>query len=222
MKVRRGAVLAALVWLACTKAEFIPVPKPDPAKRDDRVSVEGDFCTTNPETLNFPVKLLFIVDRSQSMNVTDPDVNVAPMGQPPLMQANRVRALLEAIQTLSAVEGLEFGMIGFGSATTPETERCDSYRTDAGMPNRVNCEPGFTTDIVEAQNAAFRTGNPGGGNTDFAAALTTAYTMLFRDMSKLSDQDAGNARYVIIFMSDGLSDVDANATTRGELSLIHI
>jgi hypothetical protein len=142
-------------------------------------------------------------------------VDVAQMGQPPVREANRVRALLEAIQTLSTVQGLEFGVIGFGSATTPETERCDQYRADGGAPMRVNCEPGFTTDLVEVRNAALRVGNPGGGNTDFAAALSTAYTMLFRDMSRLSDQDAGNARYVIIFLSDGLSDLDSDANTRG-------
>ncbi len=209
------AAFGVLAVVGCTKAIFVPLPPPAEGRRDDRVDVTGDFCTTNPETLNFPVKLLFIVDRSQSMNVTDPDVNVAATGQPPRMAAQRVRALEAALTTLSSVVGMEFAIIGFGAATTPETERCDQYRADGGASARVNCDPGFTTDLVEAMNGALRVGNPGGGNTDFPSALSTAYTLLFRDMSRLSEQDAGNARYVIIFLSDGLSDLDSAANMRG-------
>ncbi|MBI5496538.1 MAG: VWA domain-containing protein [Deltaproteobacteria bacterium] len=211
MKRALPLLLGLLAVTTCTKARFVPEDKPDPARRDDRLTVDGEFCTTNPETLNFPVKLLFLVDRSQSMNVTDPDTNIAPPGDPPVLAAHRVRALLDAIDALSSVVGLEFGVIGFGASTTPETERCDQY-----TPTRVNCAPGFTTNLAEARGAALRTGNPGAGNTDFAAALATAYTLLFRDMSALSEQDAGNARYVIILLSDGLADLDVTANDRGQ------
>ncbi|MEW5850129.1 MAG: VWA domain-containing protein [Myxococcota bacterium] len=190
-------LLPLLLLTSCTKATLVPAPQPDPAKRDDRVSMEGDFCTTDPETLNFPVKLLFIVDRSQSMNVSDPN-------------DDRVRGMLDAISTLGATPGVEFGIVGFGLSTTPETERCES------LTPRTNCVPGFTDSVEVARNGALRTGNPGAGNTDFGAALSTAYTMLFRDMSLLDEQDAGNARYVIIFFSDGLADLDAAATQEGE------
>lgn len=203
-------LVCVVAVLSCTRAVFVPAPPEDPVDRDDRVEVRGDFCTTDPETLNFPVKVMFIVDRSQSMNVTDPDVNIAPMGAPPVMGANRVRALLEAVDVLSTVVGLEVGVVGFGASTTVETEDCDTY-----TPTRTNCQSGFTGDRNEMRAGALRTGNPGGGNTDFGAALSTAYVTLFRDMSNLSSEDAGNARYVIIFLSDGLADLDASATDRG-------
>lgn len=205
-----AAALAPVLNCQCTDAHFVPVPEPDPVDRDDRIEVRGEFCTTDPETLNFPVKVMFIVDRSQSMNVTDPDVNIAQPGQPPAYAANRVRALMEAIDVLSQVVGLEVAIVGFGASTTTETEDCDDYG-----PPRVNCQPGFTEDVNEMRSGAIRTGNPGGGNTDFVAALTTAYTTLFRDMIKLNEQDAGNARYVIIFLSDGLADLDAEDADRG-------
>jgi len=186
-----------LVLSACTRAKLVPIPEEDPGRRDDRIKIEGKFRTTDPETLNFPVKVLFVIDDSQSMTVTDPITPEYPAGYRPV-------AIADAIETLSlATPGIQFALITFGAATTVLTEACDA--TDAGP---TNCQQGFTDDMLRALSAAGQAGNPGGGVTNYDVALTSAYTTLFKDMSDLAEEDAGNARYVVIFVSDGIPDVD--------------
>ncbi|MCB9557201.1 MAG: hypothetical protein H6707_13925 [Deltaproteobacteria bacterium] len=39
---------------------------------DDKLRLSGRVCTSDPADLKFPVKVLFVIDTSQSMNVNDP------------------------------------------------------------------------------------------------------------------------------------------------------
>jgi hypothetical protein len=82
---RRGAIaLPALLALgACSDAVLVAVPPVQPV-RDDRLSVSGTFCTDPPQPAEFPVRVLFIVDTSQSTNVTDP----APIPADELQRTN--------------------------------------------------------------------------------------------------------------------------------------
>ena len=109
--------------------------------------LRGSSAPRNPETLNFPVKVLFVIDDSQSMTVTDPITPEYPAGYRPV-------AIADAIETLSlATPGIQFALITFGAATTVLTEACDA--TDAGP---TNCQQGFTDDMLRALSAAAETG----------------------------------------------------------------
>ena len=70
----------AMCLAACSEASLYPVAK-RPEVRDDRLTVSGRVCTEAPAPAEFPVRILFIVDISQSMNVTDPVPVACPGGR---------------------------------------------------------------------------------------------------------------------------------------------
>ena len=93
----RGFALLALGFMACTNVPLERLPKPPPPPVDNLISIKGRFCTEKPETVEFPVKILFVVDVSDSMSVTDPpdpaDNNLTA----------RSRAVIDVINTLAGV-----------------------------------------------------------------------------------------------------------------------
>lgn len=174
-----SGVLSALSVLsvgACTNADLAPIPPPEVARADNKLAVEGRFCTTDPDDLSFPVKLLFMIDTSSSMDTTDPD-------------ANRVLALLEVIDSVKDTPGVEIGIIGFGLGANDLT-------------------PGFVLP-EEALLAAAGAGQAA-GTTDFVVALQSAISFLADDMGGSDVNELQNARYAIIFLSDGLPDSDGS------------
>lgn len=191
-RVTSGLSCGALVAMcagACTNAQLAPIPPPPTSPGDNKVQVNGEFCTTDPDDLSFPVKILFMIDTSSSMEVTDPS-------------GNRVLALQQVVGTLDGTPGVEFGIIGFGLGPSILTERCDDY------VNRVNCSPGFATDTAHVLNAAVGAGQAA-GTTDYIGALQQAVSMIAADMALSDEEDLQNARYVLIFLSDGIPDADS-------------
>lgn len=193
--------LAALGAFACTDAVLEPVPPPELGPADNKLRVRGEVCTTDPDDLRFPVKVLFIIDASSSMAATDP-------------QGARIDAMLEVMDRFREVnpedptqqgpflEGVEFGVVAFGLGANIYTEHCDDYET------REGCVAGFTTDVDDALAAAVNAG-VGAGTTDFLIALDTAVSMLAADMSRSDEEDLQNSRYVLLFLSDGIPDSDS-------------
>lgn len=187
--------------LACTDAALEPVPEPASARADNKLRVRGEVCTTDPDDLRFPVKVLFILDASSSMVATD------PLGR-------RVDAMIEVIDAMrevdpddptqqgALIDGVEFGVIAFGLGANIFTERCDNYDT------REGCAAGFTNDVDDALAAAAAAGLAA-GTTDYLIALDTAISMLAADMSQSDEEDLQNSRYVLLFLSDGIPDADS-------------
>jgi hypothetical protein len=172
---------------ACTDAKLEAIPPPQKARADNKLSVEGEFCTTDPDDLRFPVKLLFVIDTSTSMFATDPD-------------GKRVDALIDVIDAVTGIDGVEIGIITFGLGANVLTEKCDDY--DA----RINCREGFAPperalEVVEGAGQA-------AGTTDFLITLQSAISLLADDMAGEDAQSVQNARYQVLFLSDGLPDVD--------------
>jgi len=198
-------LFAAALSAACTQGDLLPVPPPDPGKLDNRVAVKGDFCTTDPDTLNYPVKVMFVVDQSSSLNAVDPpDING---------ETQRLHAMENAFsEALQGRRGVEVAIISFGSAVRVLTQDCAD-------PNDVTtCDEGFTDDESNILGAmASASGSVGGGNTNYQAILSVVYRVLFDDMVDMKMEDAegaGNARYVVIFFSDGLGALEV-----GELNV---
>ena len=63
-------VLVLLLLAGCTDALLQPVAVEETAL-DDRLSIRGKVCTGTPSPANFPVKVVFLVDKSGSMCVSD-------------------------------------------------------------------------------------------------------------------------------------------------------
>ena len=90
---RWTVALGAMGLVACSEASLYPV-KPPPEVRDDRLTVHGQFCTEVPQPTEFPVRILFIVDISLSMNVTDPIPNPCPQAACFTRRASAVEEIL--------------------------------------------------------------------------------------------------------------------------------
>lgn len=71
----RIAAALALVWIgaACTDAGLQPTEPPGLETFDNLLEVRGEFCTQPDDTVVFPVKVLFVVDQSSSLQCTDPN-----------------------------------------------------------------------------------------------------------------------------------------------------
>ncbi|MBW1811885.1 MAG: hypothetical protein JRJ87_27115, partial [Deltaproteobacteria bacterium] len=69
--------LVTAAWLigtvpGCTDADIFETPGLGKGQQDNKLKITGEFCTEHPDELHFPVKIMFIIDCSQSMIVTDP------------------------------------------------------------------------------------------------------------------------------------------------------
>jgi hypothetical protein len=184
---RLGLALGAVLLVACSNASLYPATQ-QPAVRDDRLTIHGQFCTEAPQPAEFPVRILFIVDISQSMNVTDPMPNPCPQAA---CFTRRAQAVEDILNTYPAGNGVEYGLITFQSSVAIQT------RDSTGQLG------GFTasSDEVKLRLPAL---NVGVGETNYVGALDTAYEMLQQDMIALDATARSRARYVIVFISDGL------------------
>ncbi|MEZ4459914.1 MAG: VWA domain-containing protein [bacterium] len=103
--IRPSTVLMSLLvtLLSCTDTGLQRVPPPPEPELDNLIRVKGEFCTEPSAEITFPVKVLYIVDQSASLQCTD-------------SQNRRFTALNSSInRLLSSQPNAQFGFIGFSS-----------------------------------------------------------------------------------------------------------
>ncbi len=187
--------LLGLLWVmafgvaGCTDADLFETPGLGEHQSDNKLSVRGEFCTEHPDELRYPVKILFIIDCSQSMRVTDP----APS---PEENPGRVRAIWEVIQTFRHDPGVEFAILRFDSAANVVTQRDSNGDGIADQFGFVNDLPA----LLRGLNALIAAS----GNTSYQAALGLAEATLAMDMSSVNLDERSRTKYVVVFLSDGL------------------
>ncbi|HEX7597177.1 MAG TPA: VWA domain-containing protein, partial [Polyangia bacterium] len=150
--------------------------------------VRGQFCTEEPKPAEFPVRILFVVDISQSMNVTDPIPNPCPTAA---CFTRRASAVEDVLNTYPPGNGVEYGLITFQSSVAIQTRDASGNLggfTDSSVEVKLRL-PALTLAV---------------GETNYVGALETAYTMLQQNMIALDTTARSRARYVIVFISDGL------------------
>jgi uncharacterized protein YegL len=173
----------ALGAAACTDAELESVPAPPKPPLDDKMRVEGHFCTEDPMSVEFPVKILFVIDVSDSMSQTDPP---NPLDN---NYTGRTRAVIDVINALSGIKGVEIGMITFHSSINDIT---GGFR------------PNFTAqDVVDLTTAAMSL-QSNAAQTNFEGAVDAAFQLLVTDMRNTDDKRRSRSKYVVIFLSDGM------------------
>ncbi len=96
-----SSLWAALLALSCTDAGLQPQGG-DIVYVDDKLSITGHWCSSQPDEVAFPVKLLIVIDQSASLQCTDAG-------------NNRLTALSQAGSSLDALPNVEFGVVGFSS-----------------------------------------------------------------------------------------------------------
>jgi hypothetical protein len=226
----------ALVLLAsfsgCTEAKLRRTPEPPPTPIDDKLAIQGRVCTSDPSTLTFPVKIILVIDSSQSMNVSDP---LDPVTQ----RTGRRDAAEEVVNTLLAQDqqGVGIAIVTFAGASVILTQ-CDNLADD-GSGTMVECEESMTTDDPDVDDPAIPNcdgildtdcfsnnraelllSTPqldnGAGLTAYFSALGEAFTLLSADVQNVDDISLARSKYVVVFLSDGLPDSDL-AEERGNI-----
>ncbi len=203
---RRGLrnATSAMSWGACflmaasctnVDLELLPV---EPSTRDDKALVEGSLCTTPPEGRVFPLRVLFVVDSSDSMRVTDPPDPVSG-------ETGRERAVRNAWQDLlgDTPDGARFGILRFSSdaqALTPVDQNND------GLSDSF-----YTDDQVQLASATSQLGQTA-RTTNYISALSEAQFIMRTELEQADLDSLPLTKYVVIFVSDGLPDPDSGQT----------
>jgi hypothetical protein len=170
---------------ACTDVELIPVTRPI------ALPVVGHFCSEDPTNLLSPVKVLFIVDTSSSMQTVDP-------------LAKRRDAVQQVVDRYSSVEAISFAIMTFpGAAAGGETgAQICSYESVECTTTILPGHSAFTTDPEVLRRAIDATGEAD-GPSPFRSTLHLAGQLLTEDIA-LDPEQATRTHYEVIMLADGV------------------
>lgn len=203
-----GVLLSGLVGAlqGCSDASLQPQEKDLGPPEDNLLSVSGKLCTSDPEVQNFPVKILFIVDASGSMQFTDPNKKLRG-------------AVQDVIDRIGSNPNVKFSIISFNGVVRVNS----ADKIDKMNPNQPFDH--VTADSLGARAGFFsaRQLPPGAldsvlirdGVTDYQGALGAAYRLLELDMLNAlmqSPQDLTRSKYVVIFLSDGVPNPQCDSS----------
>jgi len=203
--IERWAAAALLAWMslaaaACTDAEFEKIPSPE-TRRADEMRISGDPCTQSPENLVFPTRVLFLVDSSISMEITDPP-------DPQTGVTDRQRAVRETWKRLVGDDGRDakVGIVRFSAqaqSKTPVDEDGDS------VP-----ESYFTSD-PEKLNGATEALSETDRTTNFLNVLGEAYFEMRTELEQADQESLPRTNYSVIFLSDGVPQSSGTSGREG-------
>ena len=134
-----GAVVG---YAACGNTPLERIPPPVTAV-DNELALQGQVCTTPPGDAVFPVKILFLVDVSGSMIVTDP-------------AKVRVQGVNAVINKYQGLPGVEFSVIAFSSSIVQVTNGFTDTPDFASIDTAISQSDNLT-DYQGALGAAYET-----------------------------------------------------------------
>jgi len=178
---------------ACSETEFRRVVEPT-AYLDDKVRLDGELCTRSPSSLVFPLRVLIVVDGSESMEITDPP--------DPVTGTTRREDVVREIWTDLLAQGLEdvrVGIIRFSAQS--------QSRTPVDLDGDGLTDTYFTTDPIQLDAATLALAETD-RTTNYGAALAEAQFEIRNELSRADLESLPLSKYVVIFVSDGLPDVD--------------
>lgn len=195
------ALGVALGAPACTEAGLEEIPPPKIFK-DDKLKVSGSICTKEPESKVFPLRVLFIVDASESMEITDPPDPVSGI-------TGRERAVRETWEELVAQGGedVRIGIIRFSAQAQGKTP----VDLDGDALADTYYAPG-TEQGVALLDAATVSLSETDRTTNYVNALSEAYFEMRTELLRAELESLPLSKYVVVFISDGLPDVDDEET----------
>ena len=162
----------------------------EPVQERFRISISGNFLTESPDEIQFPVKVLFAIDCSLSMG---DEVNGSMTGSDPHFL--RINAVRDFIDKYNVNENTSFEIMLWNNDVFARTRNSDG-------------QGGFTKDPVELNRVLDLTRND--TMTDYLGTLSTIHTDIERDilnMKQTSPQNLVRSKYIVIFLSDGMSNV---------------
>jgi uncharacterized protein YegL len=127
---------------ACTDAGLEPARGDQGTVFDDELHLHADMCLTPASDASFPVKILFVVDTSDSMSVTDRD-------------AKRTAAVAKVIERYQAQPAVKFGVIAFDSRIDKLTDGFTASPDLSAIESRLSTADRLT-DYQGALSAAYQ------------------------------------------------------------------
>jgi hypothetical protein len=209
----------ALFVLSCSEAGIQPIDESKNKLVDDLLTVNGEVCTTSPDDVTFPVKIMIIVDASGSMQFTDPSAKTTTTTYPNITQANAQASCLSACATTSTPAATCTKMCT--NPTNPGRQGAvqilvDRFKNNPSVSFSIirfngrvtingaaSSTVGDFTNDTSTLNKAIASLAQADITTDYQGALTSAYQVLEKDMLQTSPVDRARTKYVIIFLSDG-------------------
>lgn len=213
MNVKPSFVLAtatlavAVVLSSCTNAA-LEKPAAADTTLDNHLTLTGTICTQPPDPSGFPVKVLFLVDQSGSMCISDPP---GSQGAPGLCEELVTMGIVPAnLTTPARVRAMEQLLLQFQDEITNQGANISvaivPFATNVQNPYpAVGSAQGFGTPFgLDAYLNALQ-GQLGKG-TDDQGALAYAYSVIAGDIAvtaAANPQLLPRTRYVVVWLTDG-------------------
>ena len=94
--------LLIAVAIGCSEARLQGVDPEEEEEVDHLLSIQGQYCTERSGNITFPVRVLFVLDQSNSLQCLD-------------SENRRFEALQDAINQIRSIPNAEFAFLGFAS-----------------------------------------------------------------------------------------------------------
>ena len=194
----------AAAWLfcaaACTDVQIGVPPPPPLAALDNALTVQGTYCTQRASDAIFPVKIVFLVDLSNSMCYSDPASGVCSAarcdsgpqaGTDQLHPPRRMQAVQEVISRYANNPAVSYSIITFSASI-------NVYPYDVTTPHQT-----FTRDVTQLRLEQLRNID---SVTDYQGALSRVKSLLSEDMANVAlrrRSELPRTKYAVLFLTDG-------------------
>ncbi len=193
MKISKPVVVAFVVsalFGACTNTYIYDLRRDDQLPRDRTLTLDGEFCTPSPNEVVRPIKIVLVMDASQSMRVTDPN-------------GTRATAVVDLLDNLPQEPEISFAVMLFAGSTTAWLTQSGDAEFDRIVDLSADERNQLRQRVLNFTVAA---GGPNRDSTDFVKPLSDIYALINEDIALtrlMQMNDETRARYSVIFLSDG-------------------
>ena len=154
-------------------------------------SISGQFLTKDPDTIEFPVKVLFAIDCSLSMGQ---DIDGAVVGADPSFQ--RIEAVRNFIEEYNQNDNVSFEIMLWSANVFERT------RNEEG-------QFGFTKNVEELNRVLDAVRND--TFTNYAGTLAEIKSDIQRDINIMQETtNMQRTKYMVVFLSDGIPQGTGN------------
>ncbi|MBW2367983.1 MAG: hypothetical protein JRH15_08860 [Deltaproteobacteria bacterium] len=183
-------LLSVMFFTACDNG-----PSLERVSTRQMATLSGEFYTENPEAIQFPVKVLFAIDCSLSMIVSDPP---NPPDEPYGRRIAAIQRFLDRYNT-EDYPSVSFSLVLWAGSMIDQTR------------NGYN-QPGFTRSRSELDRVLNNVRNE--SYTDYLGAMDGIRNIIENDITNVSYQESGESdlartKYIVCFFSDGMPNTDA-------------
>ncbi len=166
-----------------------------------QASIKGQFLTQDPDTINFPVKVLFAIDCSLSMGqeVDGNQVGADPSGE-------RIKAVKAFIDEYNVNDSISFDILLWSTSVF------DRAKDGADATGFTKNSKSLTDVLARYRNDT---------QTDYLGTLAEIYTTIQKDIQLEKSSNAENvqrSKYIVIFLSDGIPQENGTAQDDGEIT----